>query len=424
MEVLKSELNIFNELPTQLSVENGQWVWHKPISSIGSSSVIEFAVPGSGEYYTDLAMTMLYCKVKIVKTDGTALPTGANVALVNNSLHSLFKQCEVKLNDTTVSPSAANYPYRAYIETLLNFGNDAKNSHLGTAGWYKDTSSQFDELTNAGFVKRKALATESKEIELYGNIFCDIFNFNKYLINGVQLKISLTRNSNNFALFSDTDDAYKIEFLDAALVVRKMKIMPKIILAHQHGLLRSNAKYPFTRTEIKTKTLPVAIQNDSFDNIFLGDMPKRVIIGLVSNSAYKGAVKKNPYNFKNQNLNYLTLFVDNEQIPSKALTPNYTTQQFTLAYHTLFSGTGVHFKDDGNDISLSDYYQGYALYAFDLTPDGSASDNTFQNPVKRGQLRLDLGFSDPLQESVVVLVYAEFQSCLQIDRNRTIIRDF
>lgn len=424
MEVLKSELNIFNELPTQLSVEQGQWVWHKPISSIDNSPIIEFVVPGSGEYYTDLAMTMLYCKTKITRIDATPMTTIDNVSLVNNSLHSLFKQCEVKLNDTTVSPSAANYPYRAYIETLLNFGNEAKSTHLATTGWYKDTAGSMDTLANEGYLKRKGLAALSNEIELYGTLFCDIFNFNKYLINGVQLKVALTRNSDEFALFSDTEKAYKIEFLDASLVIRKMKIMPRILLAHSQGLLRSNAKYPFTRTEIKTKTLSANIQNDSFDNIFLGDMPNRVIVGLVSNKAYKGSVKLNPYNFVNADLNYLALFVDNEQIPSKALTPNYTSKQFTLAYHTLFSGSGVHFKDDGNQISLSDFDQGYALYAFDLTPDGTASDSTFWNPVKRGQLRLDLGFGTPLTQATVVFVYAEFQSCLQIDKNRVIIRDY
>jgi len=45
---------------------------------------------------------------------------------------------------------------------------------------------------------------------------------------------------------------------------------------------------------------------------------------------------------------------------------NYNIRHYIRAYNTLFSRTG---KDEGIDIDRSDYMNGYALYAFDLTAD-------------------------------------------------------
>jgi len=72
--------------------------------------------------------------------------------------------------------------------------------------------------------------------------------------------------------------------------------------------------------------------------------------------------------------------VDGTQIPSKPLQPDFTKEKlYTDAYHTLFSGTGIHFLNEGNSISRENYPNGYCLFAFDLTPDLSANDNTHWN---------------------------------------------
>ena len=59
------------------------------------------------------------------------------------------------------------------------------------------------------------------------------------------------------------------------------------------------------------------------------------------------------------------------QIPSRPLQPNFSKDEplYVEAYHTLFSGTGIHFLNEGNSISKDDYANGYTLFAFDLTPD-------------------------------------------------------
>ena len=87
-------------------------------------------------------------------------------ANVNNWLHSLFKQVDVYLNDTLVTPSTNTCPYRAYIETALSYGSDAKETQLTSQLWYKDTAGRTDSValadddtTNAGFKSRRNYTT-------------------------------------------------------------------------------------------------------------------------------------------------------------------------------------------------------------------------------------------------------------------------
>ena len=103
---------------------------HSPVSTITSSSPIEFIVPGSGEDYMDLNNTLLEVKACIKTTNNSLVDAAVVVAPINNTLHSLFSHIDVSLNDVNVSSAATAYPYRAYIETHLNYGTHAKNQGL------------------------------------------------------------------------------------------------------------------------------------------------------------------------------------------------------------------------------------------------------------------------------------------------------
>jgi len=147
---------------------------------------------------------------------------------------------------------------------------------------------------------------------------------------------------------------------------------------------------------------------------------------MVSNKTFNGDYKKNPFNFHHFNMNHFALFMDGEQVPMKALQPVFdaTDGNYTLAYHTLFSGTGIHFSNSGNDISRYEYKGGYNLLAFDLTPDLSANECSHWNLVRNGNLRIEIGFSQALTESVNIIVYAELDNVIEMDRNRNVLVDF
>ena len=87
-----------------------------------------------------------------------------------------------------------------------------------------------------------------------------------------------------------------------------------------------------------------------------------------------------------------------------------------------FSGTGKENRDEGNDIAREDDSNGYAPYAFDLSPD-RAEEGHF-NLAKQGTVRVELKFWTALENTVTVVAYAEFENDIEIDRNRNIVYDF
>jgi hypothetical protein len=121
-------------------------------------------------------------------------------------------------------------------------------------------------------------------------------------------------------------------------------------------------------------------------------------------------------------LNEIAVYLDGHQQAIKPMQTNFTARQFIGAYMGLFAGSGKLYRDEGNDISRGDFANGYALYAFDLTPD-LAEEGHF-NLTREGGVRLSLKFGAALPNTVTVVAYAEFENLIEIDRSRNVVFDF
>lgn len=433
-ECMKSELSLFDIPPTQTTIEGSNWVQYKPISSLTNDSPIEFVIPGNGDDYIDLTHTLLNLRVTLkCNTNVKEFPQGVtqeivnnNIGPVNNFMHSMFSQLDVFFNQKPVSPPNNAYAYRAYIETLLNYGPAAKNSHLSSVLWYDDTAGKMDDTKdeNKGLQKRRECLGVGKTIDMIGHLHSDVFNQEKLLLNGVEVRVRMVRSRDTFSLM-DTYGYFSIHIEEANLLVRRVKINPGVLLAHAKMLSKTTAKYPLTRVEVKAITLNNRVLSQTLDNIILGQVPKRIIIGFVQNQAYNGDRKRNPFNFQHFNINSLTLFVDGVQVPSKTLQPDFANKKLYVdAYHTLFSGTGIHFLNEGNQITRENYPDGFCLFAFDLTPDLSANECSHWNFIRHGSVRLDVRFDNALTDTVNCIVYAEYDNILEIDASRQVIVDY
>jgi hypothetical protein len=227
-ECTKSELDLFSVPPTQTSLEKGHWVEHQPVSSVADAGPITFTVPGT-EDYVDLSKTILVVRAKVTKADGADLDADEKVGIVNNFLHSLFKQVDVFLKEKQVTQATSTYAYRAYLETLLNYGPAAKDSQLTASMFYKDKAGKMDVAdptvanaanANLGLKKRYEFSKTSGTVEMTGPIFCDVFMTERLLLSFVDLKLVLNRNSREFCLMASEDGAdYRVKLTDAYLKI-------------------------------------------------------------------------------------------------------------------------------------------------------------------------------------------------------------
>ena len=74
------------------------------------------------------------------------------------------------------------------------------------------------------------------------------------------------------------------------------------------------------------------------------------------------------------------------------------------------------------DITREDYPGGYALYAFDLTPDMCKSADYF-NAVQRGSLTLALTFGKSKDHAIGMVCYGDFENIIRIGAERNAIYD-
>ena len=422
---VKSELDLFVVPKTQVSIEKGQWVEYHTLANITDGGPLEFNISGSGEEYLDLNSSYLHVTAKIVKADGTALPEKEPVAPVNLFLHSLFSQVDVSLNERNISSASNTYPYRAYIETLLNYGEDAKKSLLTCEAFCKDNNvSNTNPLAevdgNEGLKQRYRWTAQSQTLDMIGRLHCDIFQQNRLMLNLVDVKVKLIRSKPEFCLLSSTEDAkYKVVLNHASLFIRKTKVSPGVILGHAKALEKTTAKYAIERVLCKTYSVSKGSWSFMQDNVFLGAMPKRLVLACLTNASMNGQYTSNPFNFEHFDLNYVAVYVDGNPVPAKPLELNFKNKNYIRAYHSLFPDVA---QDKGIFLSRDEYMNGYTLFSFDLTPD--LCDGDHWNLQHQGNLRIELKFDAALKETISVLVYAEFQNVIEISKNRQVLCDF
>ena len=159
---------------------------------------------------------------------------GADIQVGPSNLwmHALFSQVEVFLNNKLVTPSSTAYPYRAYIEMILNFSKDAKDSHLTSALFYKDKAGKMDAVNplaqdaNTGLKQRHAYTRESKSVAMEGRIHSDLF-----AQGAVPIKIKLVRSRDPFCLVSSAENPnFKVVIEECLFRVRRVNVAPSVIM--------------------------------------------------------------------------------------------------------------------------------------------------------------------------------------------------
>ena len=425
-ETVDSGLDIFSVPPTQTSIESGGYVEYFPLATLDRSTNIEFNILNkSGSEYFDLSNTYLSVRAKIVQGNGDAITAAAKCAPVNNWIHALFSQIDVHFNGVLVTPSENTYPYKAYMETLLTYDAGAKESQLTAGMFHKDTAHQMNSIeNNAGMTKRQNRAANSKEVDMVGRVHCDVMSMNRYLINGVDVKLRFVKSKDTFNIFSlDTVNDYKTEITHMSLFVRKCSLNPSVLLAQERMLAGgSTAKYPLKRVTVRPYAIPTGSLTYTADNLFPSQLPNRVIIGLLESDAFNGVFNKNPFDFKHFNLNFISLYVNGRQVPRTPIQPDFRNKRYARAFYSLFSELGLANKNEGNALTLEDFEGGNAFYTFDLSP--SVLDGNQIELIKAGSVRLELKFGEVLTGPTHVLVYGESDSLIEITKGREVVTDY
>lgn len=424
-ECVKSELDLFTVPYTQTSIEKYSFIEIPPVSSITDRGPLEFHISASGEDYLDLNDTFLYMRVKITNADGSNLAADADVGFINYPGCTLFSQVDIMLGDRLISQSSNTYPYRGIIECLLNYGKDTLETQFSTALFSKDTAQHMDETSikgdNEGLAARGGHTVESRIVELIVPIHADLFFQEKLLLNGVDISLKFIRSKDEFSLMTAAAAQYKVKIVAASVFVKKVSVAPTVRLAHSRALQHTNAKYAIDRVALKTFSIPAGTRVCNQENLFMGQIPKFIVLGFVDNEGYTGSYTRNPFNFQHYDTEFLSIYADGHAYPARPLQPLFQSGQYVREYYHMIQTTGRHLKDRSLAVTRSDFGHGYSLFCFNLEPDDGQSGNV--SLIKTGNVRLEVRFRTALPRTINIICYSVFDSVIEISNQRQVLVD-
>lgn len=376
----------------------------------------------------DLKRSKLCLKVRIKHADGSSLKATEYVGPVNLFMQSLFGQVDVTIQNKLVTSTTTHYPYKSMIQTLLSYGTDTKKSQLTSQLWVKDITGHFDDNdvkngSNTALYSRSLLLSESQICDLEGPHLHDLFNLDRYIVNGVAINVKLYRSRPEFCLITnEATPNFEVIIEDIAIKVCKLQVNPSIITAHAEKLKSTNAKYPFTRTEVCLISIPSGSLSFNYNNLFNGLRPNRVVIGFVDSEAAAGSYSLNPFNFQHFNVSQVALKLNQVPVSGNIMQMNYDTPGRTIlsAFTSMFEITNKWMQDSGNQVSRNDIAGGNSLYCFDVEPNFS-DEGHYLNLSKQGTCSLEAVFKKPLKKATACVVYAEYPGYFEINLKRGLI---
>jgi hypothetical protein len=411
------QLDLFSPPAVQKSVEREYTVEYRPITQISEGAPIIFELTEQ-KHFLDLYNSQLYAKLKVVKADGSAVAADKKVVPVNNVLHSLFEKITVLIEGREVTGSNKDYPYKAYLSTLLAYSQDTKESQLQAQGFFKDDRDDMDKVdTNPGALERQELFAKSQSVVLQSPLYEDIFLQQRLIPNNTRVTLKLERASNAFALLNlEAAGDYKIVLQEVIFKARMVELYPDVQYSISKTLEARPALYPYTKREIRVENLAKGFTSGVFDNIFPNRLPTRVIVALVSAAAYNGNKKKNPFAFNNMGLTRISLTVDNNTIGT--FTPVFGDGKgagVAPAFAALYETSRQLGNNFGNGLKLADLSNAYALYAFSIKPPYGSSYEPDQ-----GHARLSVNFATALPEASCLLIHSEVPTLMEITATRNV----
>ena len=207
--VRNPRLYMFDAPSTDLSMNARRWVKINPFNT--GINTVTFQIDPQDDFL-DLTESEFEVEIQIKQPGGGNLVQADVLALVNNLAHTLFKQINVRLNSTLISPQTDTYHLRAFIETVLNYDRDDGVTILAPASWYNEINTiddgEGDDMTPNRFnpthndyealsegrknmIQSRLKFLHGKKVTLRFKPFLEVFHLSKLLVPGDQIQMEM-----------------------------------------------------------------------------------------------------------------------------------------------------------------------------------------------------------------------------------------
>ena len=392
-----------------------------PISALHPGSPIEFQISGTNIFYISLRDSYFDIQFNVTLPNGNDLPADAPLGPANLLAHSLFSNIEISLNGKQITEPTIHYQYRAYLETLANYSSYVQEKRLIMEGWLLDTPAQFGALSgldgaNLGLVARKVWIHQSRNARLLLRPRLDIFHQDCDLPPNTDVRIRLIPNRDQFYMITNGNVHYRLNIQGIRFWIRTREVSGQCLLNHQQ-MLHTGLNYRIHMPSIRIKTLsiPTASLRQEFDNLYMGQLPHRIIMAMVLGEHMDGTYGSNPYFFQNFSLNYLVLRVNGELVPRNAYQPDFVNIDYIRDYAQVLNALDLDSSTtNALCLSPSDWANGFSFFAFKLFPNQSQ-----YRPA--GSVRLEIRFAVQTPAVINIILLSESTGSIDIDKYKNIL---
>ncbi|GAV09665.1 hypothetical protein RvY_19167 [Ramazzottius varieornatus] len=216
----------------------------------------------------------------------------------------------------------ANFDNRA--KTLLGYGPNLKEQ-LELQGFFLDTPNSFDKpapaaanntAPNSGQQTRKLELKGEATWKICSRFPSELAKQPLLIPSRMDMKLVLHRAKAASCMTSDDEPTgIKLALVPAQLKIRKTKMDPEFLVAHEMLLAKRNALIFFEEKSV----LELTPYQRGWDEFRTGVIPKKVILALVDSAAIAGHYKKNPLETESANLSQVGFIVSGENLPSRPL---------------------------------------------------------------------------------------------------------
>ena len=339
-DVASHSTDIFRSISQEVSMKERHLVAIRPIT-MNQSGPYDFKIHQRADQYIHTSQIRLYMQLKLETTAAVAPAVEDGLSTCNLPGNSLFNRMEIEIGGKLISDLQSTHSnYKTYLETLLTYSKEARNSHLNASGWDIDTAKHLDDVNfhetgedgkasddntkNTGLQTRRKLQIYPFDVMI--PLHFDFFNCDRLFPPGIDMVLKMTRADNSFLLMQP--EGVKKNF---RIVISQMKMyVPYItvadnIVAHHRKLMQDDnpVLLPIKKTEVQQHHFGAGLSNIYIANQYTNRLPKSLIIGMVESASYNGKVNKNPYNFQHFNINHVQLKRNNFLIPIEPYTPEW-----------------------------------------------------------------------------------------------------
>ena len=184
------------------------------------------------------------------------------------------------------------------------------------------------------------------------------------------------------------------------------------------------ATYPTVRGEVRTYSHPNDNRHFECSNPFHNQLPNRVVVLLMKQTAFNGDVTTNPFTFGKFNVSTIKQLVNGEEYPYETLELQHADDSKDLrGYYRFLQASGAFCRRRGNNVLKENWGEEkrYTVFVFDNTANGCL-ESPVLNPKQTGELRLVIDFGANPGVNLTILVYAEFE-INEINANKVVTYD-